>query len=562
MGKYAIGLDYGTNSVRALIADVRTGAEVGSQVWNYRHGEHGIILDAKNPDLARQHPQDYLDGLEQAVHGAVVAAKKAKGFSAADVIGIGVDTTGSTPLPVDAQGQPLAFSKKFARHPAALAWLWKDHTGHAAAAEITALAAKLKPEYLAKCGGTYSSEWLWSKILQCRRAAPEVFHAAYTWVECADWIPAVLTGTTPPAQIKRCICAAGHKAMFHPAWGGYPAAAFLKKLDPALVRVRQTLPAVAYDVADAVGVLTPEWARRLGLPAGIPVAAGAFDAHLGGVGSGIAPGVLVKIIGTSACDMAVAPLQQKLPDIPGLCGIVPESILPGYYGLEAGQSAVGDIFNWFVNRIQPGGTEAGSHVALTRGAEKLRPGESGLLALDWNNGNRTVLVDQRLTGLILGLTLHSTPAEIYRALIEATAFGARVIVERFEEYGVKIRRVVNCGGISVKNPMVMQIYADVLNRPLEISRSTQTCALGAAIVGAVVAGRKAGGHANFAQAAKAMTGVLAKRFKPNPRNAAIYARLYRLYKRLHDTFGQRGYAESQFTVMKDLLTIRDAVRKG
>ena len=292
------------------------------------------------------------------------------------------------------------------------------------------------------------------------------------------------------------------------------------------------------------------------------MAAGAFDAHLGGVGSGIEPGVLVKIIGTSTCDMAVAPLKQKLPDIPGLCGIVPESILPGYYGLEAGQSAVGDIFNWFVNRIQPGGADAGSHGALTRGAEKLRPGESGLLALDWNNGNRTVLVDQRLTGLVLGLTLHSTPAEIYRALIEATAFGARVIVERFEEYGVPIKRVVNCGGISVKNPMVMQIYADVFNRPLEISRSAQTCALGAAMAGAVVAGRKAGGHGSFAQATKAMTGVLAKRFKPVAKHVAVYERLYRLYKRLHDTFGQRGYAENQFVLMKELLAIRDAVRKG
>ena len=561
MAKFALGLDYGTNSVRALIVNVANGAEVGASVWNYAHGEHGILLDARQPDLARQHPADYVTGLEKAVRGALAAARRVKGFAAADVIGIGVDTTGSTPLPVDAAGEPLAFSKKFAQTPAAMAWLWKDHTGHAEAAAITRQAAALKPEYLSKCGGTYSSEWLWSKILHAKKESPAVFKAAHTWVEIADWIPAVLTGTTHPAQLKRCICAAGHKALFNAGWGGYPSAEFLATLDPALARVRRSLPDVAYHVGDAVGGLTAAWAKRLGLPAGIPVAAGAFDAHLGGVGSGIAPGVLVKILGTSTCDMAVAPLAQTLPDIPGLCGIVPESILPGYYGLEAGQSAVGDIFNWYVNRIQPGGAQAGGHAALTAGAEKLRPGASGLLALDWHNGNRTVLVDQRLTGALLGLTLHTTPAEIYRALIEATAFGARVIVDRFEAYGVPIKRVINCGGISVKNPMVMQIYADVLNRPLEISRSTQTCALGSAMAGAVVAGQAAGGHATFAAATRAMTGVLAKRFTPIARNAKVYEQLYQLYKRVHDVFGTRECAENQFAVMKDLLAIRDAARK-
>ena len=561
MAKFSIGLDYGTNSVRALIVNAVTGLEVGASVWNYAHGAAGIILDPKQPDLARQHPADYITGIEKVMRGALVAARKVKGFKASDVIGIGVDTTGSTPLPVDANGEPLAFNKKFSKTPTAMAWLWKEHTGHAEAAAITAKAAQIKPEYLAKCGGTYSSEWFWSKILHAKKESPTVFNAAHTWVELADWIPAVLTGTTHPAQLKRCICAAGHKAMFNAQWSGYPDENFLAKVDPALVTVRRSLPNVAYDVADAVGGLTAEWAEQLGLPVGIPVAAGAFDAHLGGVGSGIAPGVLVKIIGTSTCDMAVAPLSQKLPDIPGLCGIVPESILPGYYGLEAGQSAVGDIFNWFVNCIQPGGAQAGGHAALTAEAVKLKPGESGLLALDWHNGNRTVLMDQRLTGALLGLTLHTTPAEIYRALIEATAFGARVIVERFEEYGVPIKRVINCGGISAKNPMVMQIYADVLNRPLEISRSTQTCALGAAMAGAVVAGKAAGGHANFAAATQAMTGVLTKRFAPLARNAKAYEQIYRLYKRLHDTFGTCDQAGNQFAVMKELLAIRDAARK-
>lgn len=561
MGKYAIGLDYGTNSVRALIVDVASGRECGSAVWNYAHGDAGVVVSQADPNLARQHPADYVDGLTESVKGALAAAAKRKGFSAGEVIGIGVDTTGSTPLPVDRDGIPLALLEPFAANPNAMAWLWKDHTGHAEAAAVTSTAARTRPHYLAKCGGTYSSEWFWSKVWHCLKADRAVFDAAHTWVEIADWIPAILTGTDHPSQLKRCICAAGHKAMFNPAWGGYPDADFVASLDPALVRVRKSLPGEACDVADRVGALTPAWASKLGLPAGIPVAAGAFDAHLGGVGSGIREGVLVKIIGTSACDMAVAPLSATLPDIPGLCGIVPESILPGYYGLEAGQSAVGDIFNWYVNKIQPGGPKAGSHAVLTRAAAALRPGESGLLALDWHNGNRTILVDQRLTGMLIGMTLHTSPAEIYRALVEATAFGARVIMERFEEYGVRIDRVINCGGISVKNPMVMQIYADVMNRPLEISRSTQTCALGSAMAGAVVAGRRAGGYDTFEEATGAMTGVLDKRFVPDPAGAAVYDRLYRLYRRLHDSFGTRKESESQFSVMKDLLAIRDEARK-
>jgi L-ribulokinase len=370
-------------------------------------------------------------------------------------------------------------------------------------------------------------------------------------------MPAVHTGTDHPANIRRCICAAGHKAMFNAAWGGYPDPEFLGALDKRLLQVRRNLPGKAYNVSEAAGGLTPEWARKTGLTAGIPVAVGAFDAHLGGVGSGIRPGTLVKIIGTSTCDMMVAPLAQPLPDIPGLCGIVPESILPGHYGLEAGQSAVGDIFNWFVNYIQPGGQD---HAELTSAAERLGPGESGLLALDWHNGNRTILVDQRLTGAMIGMTLHTTPGEMYRALVEATAFGARVIMERFEEYGQKVDRIVNCGGISAKNPMVMQVYADIMGRPLEISRSAQTCALGAAIAGAVVAGKSAGGYANFADAMTPMTGMRERVFRPIPENQRIYNRLFALYKRLHDAFGVPGRKDDPADVMKQLLQIRDQAR--
>lgn len=534
MKPLALGLDFGTNSVRALVVDTATGRELATHVYAYRHGEAGVVLDRRNVNLARQHPQDYLAGTIACVKACL------RKVNAAQIIGIGVDTTGSTPIPVDEQGHPLKI-----KDPAALAWLWKDHTGFAEAETITATAAKLRPHYLAKCGGKYSSEWFWSKIWHCATESPKVFDAAYTWVEHADWLPAVLTGTTHPDKIKRGICAAGHKAMFHPDWGGYPDEEFLGALDSRLVRVRRTLPNRAYTIADTAGQLTDEWAKKLGLRAGLPVAVGAFDAHLGGVGCGIAPGTLVKIVGTSTCDMMVAPLSQKLPSIPGVCGIVPESILPGHYGLEAGQSAVGDIFNWFVR------FSGRSHETLTREALRLPPGASGLLGLDWHNGNRTILVDQRLTGLLVGLTLHTTPAEVYQALVEATAFGARAIIERFEEYGVHAARLINCGGISAKSKLVMQTYADVLNRPMELSRSTQTCALGAAMAGAVVGGA----HKDFASATRAMTGTQPKKFLPQPGRVAVYDRLYRQYRRAHDSFG------GGFDVMKQLLAIRDEVRR-
>lgn len=558
--KYTIGLDYGTNSVRALVVDVASGEEVGTHVFQYPSGDAGILLDAKDPNLARQNPADYLAGIEASVAGALKQAKSKSGFTTNDIIGIGVDTTGSTPIPVDKNGDPLALQPEYKNDLAAMAWLWKDHTSHAEAAEITDKAREMRPEYLAKSGGAYSSEWFWAKLFHCKRTAPKVFDAAYTWVECADWIPAVLTGTTAPDKVKRCICAAGHKAMANPNWGGYPDAEFIGALDAGLARVQATLPQMLYDIADTAGTLTKEWAGKLGLPEGIPVAVGAFDAHLGAVGSGITPGVLAKIVGTSTCDMMVAPMERDLPDIPGLCGIVPESILPGTYGLEAGQSAFGDIYNWFVNYIQPGGPDKGSHEALSKEAEKLKPGESGLLALDWHNGNRTVLIDPRLTGMLVGMTLHTTPAEIYRALIEATAFGARVIMERLAEYGVETERVINCGGIAMKNPMVMQILADVMNKTMEISASEQTCALGSAMAGAVVAGKQAGGHTDFAEATQAMTRVKDAKYTPNSEHVNTYDRLFALYKELHDSFGTKDYQRNLFNVMKDLLNLRDEVR--
>jgi L-ribulokinase len=558
---YTIGLDYGTNSVRALIVNVANGREVATAVWNYATGTQGVIL-SRDPNLARQHPADYIKGAEITIQKALhIARREVRGFKPGQVVGIGVDTTGSTPIPVDRSGRPLALDRRFANNTAAMAWLWKDHTGVAEAAEITERARNLRPQFLAKCGGTYSSEWFFSKILHCLRTSPQVFDAAHLWVECSDWVPAMLTGTESPDQLTVGICAAGHKAMYNEAWGGYPDAEFLSQLDPKLGDLRSRLRPKAFAIDRAVGGLTARWAKLTGLTAGIPVAVGAFDAHLGGVGSGIAPGTLVKIIGTSTCDMMVVPLSEKLPDIPGLCGIVDGSILPGFYGLEAGQSAVGDIFNWFVNYIRPLGSRAGSHESLSAAAARIAPGESGLLALDWNNGNRTILVDQRLTGLLLGQTLYTTPAEIYRALIEATAFGALTIINRFGEYAVQVDQVVNCGGIAEKNPLVMQIYADVIDRPIKISRSAQTCALGAAIAGAVVAGKARGGYDTFPDAQKAMTGLKTRVFQPNPKARAVYQRLYPLYRKLHDAFGTPQYQGNLYDVMKELIAIRNAARR-
>ncbi|MGI9456357.1 MAG: ribulokinase [Aeoliella sp.] len=554
--KYSIGVDYGTNSVRALVVDIATGEEIATQVYDYPSGDAGILLDPKDPNLARQNPADYIEGFRESVKAAVSEAASCSDFSADNVVGIGVDTTGSTPIPVDADGQALALKPEFQDNLAAHAWLWKDHTSHSEAEEITQLARDRNEPYLAKCGGVYSSEWYWAKILHCVRTAPKVAEAAHSWVELADFVPACVTGNTNPKKLSRGICAAGHKAMYSESWGGLPSEDFLNAVEPGLAKFRYTTKAVASD--HRAGELTAQIAQHVGLLAGIPVAVGAFDAHMGAVGAGANAGTLVKIIGTSTCDCLPAPLDKELPDIPGLCGIVPESILPGMYGLEAGQSAVGDIFNWFVKHLAPAeyGNGGDAHARLTDDAAKLRPGESGLVALDWNNGNRTILVDPLLTGLLIGQTLHTTAAEIYRALVEATAFGAITIIRRVEEYGVKVNEVVNCGGIAEKNPLVMQIYADVCNRPMKISRSAQTCALGAAIFGAVTAGA----HPTVEAAQTAMTGVKETVYHPIAENVAVYERLYQIYRALHDAFGTTE-AVSLHSVMKELIAVRNDARQ-
>jgi len=560
LGKYAIGLDFGTNSCRSLIVNVADGRELATYVYKYPSGEAGIIIDPNNPNLARQNPTDYLEAIEVTIIKAIQKAiESVPGFSATDVIGIGVDTTGSSPMPVDAEGNPLCFQEKYKNNPAAMVWLWKDHTGHAEALKITETARQTRPQYLAKIGGVYSSEWFWSKLWHLLKEAPEIFNAADSFVEICDWIPAVLIGDIRPHQIKRSICAAGHKALFNAQWGGLPDVEFLRTLAPELANMRARLYDKAYSSEEKVGNLSDKWAKKLGLSTDVVVTVGAFDAHMGAVGAGVAVGTLVKILGTSTCDIMIWPNNEKLEDIPGVCGIVDGSVLGGYYGIEAGQSAVGDIFLWFVNNLVPesyGKTADEKFENIAQSAAQLKPGETGLLVLDWNNGNRTILVDVRLTGLLMGQTLHTQPHEIYRALIEATAFGALAIIDRIENYGVPVREIVNCGGLATKNPLLMQIYADVTGRPMKISRSEQTPALGAAIFTAVAAGR----YVKITDAQQAMTGT-DKVFYPNEHNHEVYQQIYTLYRQMHDAFGTPEWSGSMYNVMKGLIDIRDRVKQ-
>jgi L-ribulokinase len=553
---FTVGVDYGTNSVRAIVVDCTDGRVLGTHVFDYPSGDHGVLLDPKQPHLARQNPADYIAGLRASVLGALGEAERDGRLSRDRVIGLGVDTTGSTPLPLDANAQPLSLDPKFKNNLAAYAWLWKDHTSAGEAAAITETAARHAPELLAPIGGTYSSEWWWSKIWHCLKVSPEVFDAAATWVELADFIPALLAGVRDPRDIVRCVCAAGHKAMYSDAWGGLPPKSFLARLDPKLAELRDRLFDKAWPPGRPAGHLSAEWAATFGLPAGIPIAMGGFDAHYGAVGSGVTTGTLVKIIGTSTCDCAIAPAADRIADIPGICGIVNGSIMPGYFGIEAGQSAVGDLLKWWVEGVCGGGEAL--HAELSREAGNLAPGESGLVALDWNNGNRTILVDPRLTGLLVGQTLHTTRAEIYRALIEATAYGARAIIERVREYGVAIDRVVCCGGIAEKNDLFMQIYADVIGQPMLVAGSPQTPALGAAVSAAVTAGAAAGGYDDWNDAQARMTTLKEKRFDPDPDARPVYDELYGIYRELHDAFGAVEGARADLgMVMKRLLTIKE-----
>ncbi|WP_152047444.1 ribulokinase [Aureimonas psammosilenae] len=552
---FTIGIDYGTNSVRALVVRCSDGAEYGVGVVNYPSGDQGILLDRKDSLVARQSPADYIHGLRESVRAALAQAIKREDFALDLVTGIGVDSTGSSPLPVDARNRALSVDPHWSGNLAAQCWLWKDHTSWWEAAEITRLAAEHRPHYIAVCGFTYSSEWFWSKVWHCLRTAPEVFEAAHSWVELADWIPAVLAGVDDPALVKRGVCAAGHKALYSRKWGGLPDKEFLGLLDPKLADLRDRLYDEAQDSSVPAGTLSAEWAAEFGLKPGIAIATGAFDVHYGAIGCGVAEGTLVKVIGTSTCDCGVVAAEKDVDDVPGICGIVEGSILPGFFGVEAGQSAVGDIFKWWVEGICRG--DGALHGALMTEASELKPGQSGLLALDWNNGNRTILVDQLLTGLMLGQTLYTTRAEIYRALIEATAFGARAIIERLREYGIPVERVVCTGGIAEKNPLLMQIYADITGCTMLVASSSQTCALGGAMVASVISGQ----HESFDEAKAAMTSLRDEQYVPDAARGEVYDRLYGLYRELHDSFGGLTTAADLSKVMKRLIEIRqDASR--
>jgi L-ribulokinase len=557
MSAYSIGLDYGTNSCRSLLIDLDSGKELGSEVFNYPSGNLGILTDPNDPNVARQNPQDYIDGCEKIIRGAIAQAQENDSeFSPSKVISIGVDTTGSTVIPVDAAGSPLAFDPQFSDNPNANVWLWKDHTAFREAEQITKLAQEMRPQFLEKCGGTYSSEWWWAKILRIRKVDPAVFEAAFSFVEHCDWLTAELAGDTNPLTLKRSICAAGHKAMFNDQWGGLPDKEFLSALDPALAELRDRLYDDAHASDQLAGTLCQKWANRLGLDEGIAIAVGAFDCHMGAVGSGVKKGTLVKVLGTSTCDITVA--DMGIADVPGLCGQVDGSVVPGMIGVEAGQSAVGDLFLWLVNHIVPDsyGADSGEKfAAMGEKISKMKPGESGLLVLDWNNGNRSVLTDVRLSGLMLGQSLHTEAHEIYRAYIEATAFGAYTIIKRMEEFGVEINEVVTTGGLSLKNPTLMQIYADVIGKPMKVSVSEQTCALGAALFGAVSAG-----YGTLDQLQERVVNYHDRVFYPIAENQVVYSQLFELYSQLHDGFGAAEWRGSMANVMKELMDIREQQR--
>lgn len=543
--KYTIGLDYGTDSVRSLIVNVETGEEVASAVFNYPRWKKQMYCDAPKNQF-RQHPQDYLEGLEYTIKEAL---KQTPAGVAENVVGISVDTTGSTPVAVDEKGVPLSLTPGFQENPNAMFVLWKDHTAVKEAEEINQLAKKWEIDFTKFEGGIYSSEWFWAKLLHVIREDAGVFRAAYSWVEHCDWIPAILTGNTNPKTLKRSRCAAGHKAMWHEAFDGLPSEEFLVALDPLLSGLRERLYKETFTCDISAGKLTPEWAGKLGLSTDVFVGVGAFDAHLGAVGAEIEPYYLSKVMGTSTCDMLIAPMEEvgdKL--VSGICGQVDGSIVPGMLGLEAGQSAFGDIYAWFkrvlewpLQNVLAESTlideatkqklidETSDKIIakLSEEAAKLPIAESGIVALDWMNGRRTPDANQALKGAIAGLNLGSDAPRIFRALVEATAFGSKAINDRFIAEGVRIDGVIALGGVAKKSPFVMQIVADVLNMPIKVARSEQACALGSAMAAAVVAGV----YSSTAEAQKKMGGGIETEYHPIPENVEKYKALYQQYQK-------------------------------
>ena len=535
---YVIGVDYGTDSVRSILVNAHTGEEISAAVFYYPRWKDGLYCDAAR-NRFRQHPLDYQEGLEHTIRACL---KQAGPVAAGAVRAISVDTTGSTPVAVDESGTPLALLPGFEQNPNAMFVLWKDHTATKEAAQINAHAASFPVNYLQFVGGIYSSEWFWAKLLHILRADEQVRSACHSWVEHCDWIPFLLTGGTHISQMKRGTCSAGHKALWAAEFNGLPPNEFFSSLDPLLNCYTSRLFSQTYTADKAAGHLSPEWAERLGLSTAVLVGTGAFDAHMGAVGGQIEPYHLSKVMGTSTCDMLVAPMEEvagKL--VKGICGQVPGSVIPGMMGMEAGQSSFGDAYAWFrdllswplqhfkqpfIDQLIP---------ELTKQAALLPPEEHSGIALDWLNGRRTPDANQLLKGAITGIDLASSAPQIFRSIIESTCFGAKAIVDRFNQEGIPVKGLIGMGGVARKSPQIMQIMADVMNMPLRIHRSDQTCAAGAAMFAATVAGI----YNKVEDAMQAMGQGFDITYQPNPAHAAIYAKRYRQYQALGNFIEQQ-----------------------
>ncbi|MFM6976294.1 MAG: ribulokinase [Sphingobacteriaceae bacterium] len=546
MNSYVIGVDYGTDSVRSILVNAKNGQEIAASVFYYPRWKQQLYCNAAANQF-RQHPADYLEGLEHTIKACV---EKAGPAIAALVKGISVDTTGSTPVAVDEQGTPLALLPEFSDNPNAMFVLWKDHTGIKEAAEINEHAEKFPVNYLQYVGGIYSSEWFWAKLLHILREDLAVRNKIASWVEHCDWIPFVLTGGKSVSELKPGVCSAGHKALWAEEFGGFPPNEFFATLDPLLDGFTQKLYKKTYTSAEAAGTLSAEWAERLGLPNGIIVGVGAFDAHMGAVGGQIEPYHLSKVMGTSTCDMLVAPPKDiNGPCVKGICGQVDGSIIPGMIGLEAGQSAFGDIYAWFKTLLEWPAKNLlqNSAVIDTATAEKLQqemsdkliatlsaqaaalsPNEDAELAIDWMNGRRSPDANQLLEGAITNLSLGSNAPQIFHALVEATCFGAKAIADRFVAEGVPVKGLIGMGGVAKKSPFIMQMMADVMNMPIRIHKSEQTCALGAAMFAATAAGI----YNQVEDAMQAMGQGFDMTYEPDPAKVNYYQHRYNKYKQL------------------------------
>ncbi|MFD1819668.1 L-ribulokinase [Pseudarcicella hirudinis] len=542
--KYVIGVDYGTDSVRALLVNTDNGDILGNDVHYYQRWKEGKYCNPTTSQF-RQHPLDYLEGLENAIKGALANVSE---DVRQNITGISVDTTGSTPVAVDENGTPLALLPEFSENPNGMFILWKDHTSNAEAKEINDLAHHWDTDFTKYVGGIYSSEWFWAKILRTLRVDEKIREKAFSWVEHCDWISAVLTGNTNPLTLKRSRCAAGHKALWHEEFEGLPTEEFLTRLDPLLSGLRRRLFRETYTSDEKMGIISEEWAQKLGISKEAVIGVGAFDCHMGAVGAEIETYSLCKVIGTSTCDMLVAPIEEiGHLLIKGICGQVDGSILPGMLGMEAGQSAFGDVYAWFQKLITGPIRELLGEEDANALSEKLIPflaekasalpvTENDIIALDWLNGRRTPDANHTLKGAVSGLNLGSDSVRIFKALVEATAFGSKSIADRFVEEGVPIKQVIAIGGVAKKSPFVMQTLADVLNMPIKVASSDQACALGAAMFAAVASGA----HENISVAQSAMSSGFDATYQPRAEQSAVYQKLYEKYLKLG------GFIENTF----------------